>query len=64
MIHLMLLLKEDFFDLKSEVDKLDIDKVVNVPNGLSNVKASQSRSFRCWEVENCSCWFKTFDWYS
>ena len=47
MIHLMLLLKEDFFDLKSEVDKLDIDKVVNVPNGLSNVKASQSRSFRC-----------------
>ena len=44
MIHLILLLKEDFIDLKSEVDNIDID---NVPNGLSNVKASQSRSFRC-----------------
>ena len=47
MIHLILLLKEDFIDLKSEANNIDIDKLVNVPNGLSNVKASQSRSFRC-----------------
>ena len=36
LIHLILLLKRDFIALKAEVDKLDINKVVNVPkkNGI------------------------------
>ena len=36
LIHLILLLKRDFIALKPEVDKLDINKVVNVPkkNGI------------------------------
>ena len=30
--------KLDFVNLKSDVDKLDIDKLKNVPNNLSNLK--------------------------
>ena len=30
--------KNDFFDLKAEVDKLDINIMVNVPTGLNNLK--------------------------
>ena len=36
MIHLIHLLKETV--LKTEVDKLDINKLVNVPTGLNNLK--------------------------
>ena len=31
--------KVDFANLKSNVDKLDIDKLKNVPTGLSNFKS-------------------------
>ena len=31
--------KEDFVALKAEVDKIDINKFVNVPNSLNNLKA-------------------------
>ena len=30
--------KRDFVTLKAEVDKLDINKLVNVPSGLNNLK--------------------------
>ena len=30
--------KKDFIALKAEVDKLDINKLVNVPNSLNNLK--------------------------
>ena len=30
--------KKDFIDLKAEVDRLDINKLVNVPAGLNNLK--------------------------
>ena len=29
--------KDDLADLNSEIDKLDIDKLKDVPNGLSNL---------------------------
>ena len=31
--------KTDFADLKSNIDKLDIDKLKNVPSGLSSLKS-------------------------
>ena len=33
-----LVAKKDFIALKVEVDKVDINELVNVPNGLSNLK--------------------------
>ena len=30
--------KKDFIDLKAEVDKLDFNKLVNVPTSLNNLK--------------------------
>ena len=36
---LYLLLKVDLANLESNVDKLDIDKLKNVPSGLSNSKS-------------------------
>ena len=41
-------LKSNLASLKTEVDKLDIDKLKNVPNNLSNLKSKV----------DCSCWFK------
>ena len=38
MIHLIQLLERIFFALKAEVDKCDINEVVNVPAGLNNFK--------------------------
>ena len=32
------LLKKDFIDLKAEVEKADIDELIKVPSGLSNLK--------------------------
>ena len=37
-IHLIQLLKKDFIALKVKFDKLDIDKLINVSSGLSNLK--------------------------
>ena len=37
LIHLIYLLKK-FIALKAEVDKLDIDKPVNIPSSLNNLK--------------------------
>ena len=40
LIHLIQVLKKDFIALKAEVDKLDINKLVNklVPTSLNNLK--------------------------
>ena len=38
LIHLVQLLKNYFLALKAEVDKLDINKLVNVPANLNNLK--------------------------
>ena len=39
LIHQILLRKTDFINLKSDVDKLDTDKLKNVPSNLSNLKS-------------------------
>ena len=44
--------KKDFIVLKAGVDKLDINKLVNIPNSLQNLK-NKRRWFRCWLIENC-----------
>ena len=38
LIHRILLRKTDLVNLKSDVNKLDIDKLKNVPSNLSNLK--------------------------
>ena len=38
LIHLVQVLKKDFIALKDEVDKVDINKIVNVPTSLNNFK--------------------------
>ena len=38
LIHWILLKKLDLANLKSDIDKLDIDKLKNVPGKLSNLK--------------------------
>ena len=38
LIHLIQLLKKDFIVLKAGVDKTDINKLVNVPTSLNNLK--------------------------
>ena len=38
LLHLIQLLKKDFITLKAEVDKLYINKLVNVPTSLNNSK--------------------------
>ena len=39
LIHRILLKKTDLANLKSDVDKLGIDKLKNVPSNLSNLKS-------------------------
>ena len=39
LMHQSLLKKTDLANLKPDVDKLDIDKLKNVPSGLSNLKS-------------------------
>ena len=39
LIHQILIKKTDLANLKSDVDKLDIDKLKNVPNNLSYLKS-------------------------
>ena len=39
LIHQILLKKTDLANLKSDVNKLDIDKLKNVSTGLSNLKS-------------------------
>ena len=39
LIHHLLLKKTDLANLNSDVDKLDIDKLKNVPSGLSSLKS-------------------------
>ena len=38
LIHLIQLLKKDSIALKAEVDKLDVNKLVNVSTSLNNLK--------------------------
>ena len=42
--------KNNFFALKAKVDKLDINRLVNVSTSLNN----KSIWFRCWYVKTCS----------
>ena len=39
LIHHLLLKKTDLASLKPDVDKLDIDRLKNVPSGLSSLKS-------------------------
>ena len=39
LIHHILLKKTDLVNLKSDADKLDIDKLKNIPNNLSNLQS-------------------------
>ena len=39
LIHLNLAIKSDFIALKAQVDKLDINKMLNVSSNLNNFKA-------------------------
>ena len=41
--HRVLLKKNDLDKSESEVDKLDIDKLQNVPSNLSNVKSEKDK---------------------
>ena len=41
LIHHLLLKKNDLSGLKSDVDKLEIDKLKNLPTNLSNLKVKQ-----------------------
>ena len=45
----------DLANLKSNIDKLDIDKLKNVPDNFSSLK---NRQIRCWLINTCSYWFK------
>ena len=48
--------KTHLANLKSEVDKLDIDKLK--PTGLNNLKTKVNK------LDTCSCWFKETKWGS
>ena len=39
LIHLILLKKTDLLNLKSDVDNLDIDILINVPSNLNNLES-------------------------
>ena len=52
--------KKDLITLKAEVDKLGINKFVNVPTGLSTVKTKEDDL----NVENCSCGYEKLKWCS
>ena len=49
-IHHLFLRKTDLTNLKSDVDKLGIDKLKNVPLGFSNLRSKV--------ISTCYCWFK------
>ena len=49
-IHYLLLRKTYLTNLKSDVDKLGIDKLKNVPLGFSNLRSKI--------ISTCYCWFK------
>ena len=40
--------KTDLVNLKSDIDKLDIDKLKNVSTDLNNLKSKVDKSSRCW----------------
>ena len=44
LIHHLLLKKTDLANLKSDVDKLDVDKMKNLPSGLSSLKSKVDKS--------------------
>ena len=43
LIHRILLKKCDLANLKSDADKLDIDKLKNVPSGLNSLKSKADK---------------------
>ena len=44
LIHHLLLKKTDLANLKSDVDKLDVDKMKNLPSGLGSLKSKVDKS--------------------
>ena len=46
--------KVDLANLKSDVDKLDIDELKNLTSNLSNLKSKVVSS----SISICCCWFK------
>ena len=46
--------KKDFIALKPEIDKLDINKLINVPISLNNLK-TQVSDLDIGRIGNCSC---------
>ena len=46
--------KKGFIASKVELDKLDINKLVNVPTSLNNFNTKVG-IYRCSQTENCSC---------
>ena len=52
--------KNAFIALKTKVDKLGINKLVNVPTSLNNLKIKVEDLDV--EVENCSCRLEKIKW--
>ena len=52
--------KTDLANLKSDVDKLGIDKLKNVPTNSSNLKSKVDKLDvdKYLLISTCSCWFK------
>ena len=50
--------KVELANLKSDVDKLVIDKLKNVPINLSSFKRKVDTLDRYWKIKNDSTWFK------
>ena len=56
--------KKDLTALEAEVDKLDINILVNVPTSLNDPKPKVDRWLRCWWVESPSYRLKQIKWSS
>ena len=59
LIHHLLLKKNNLANLNSDVHKLDIHKLKNVPSGLSSLK-SEVDKLDIDKLKKCTKWFKHF----
>ena len=60
-IHQILLKKTDLAHLNSDLDKLEFDKLKDIPSNLSNLKSKLDK-LDIGKLElnyNCSSWFKS-----
>ena len=55
--------KKDFFVLKTEVDKLGINKLSSIPTSLNDL-ISKNRWFRCWSIKICTSRLEKIKWCS